>query len=98
MYWQHRRKNYLQITQDIFVNPNFNSSVGFRESEESTLTTPQVEEESVPESSPGINASPSVSFGSLIVRFSARDLVNISRYCVELEKMGDQHNEQTKKT
>ena len=68
-----------------FEEGAFKSSVGSPESPDSKLTTPQVDVDSAMDLSSGIKASPpSVSFASLAVFFSARDLESISRYCGEL--------------
>jgi hypothetical protein len=54
------------MAQGNFDDGTRNSSVGSASSVESTLTTPQVDDESAKEWSSGMNASPpSVSFGSL---------------------------------
>jgi hypothetical protein len=83
-----RRHLRLQIAHGSFEDGTFNSSVGSGNSTLSTLTTPHVEVDSATDRSSGMKASPpSVNFGSRAVRFSARDLVSISRYCEELENI-----------
>jgi hypothetical protein len=82
----------LQMAHGSLEDGILNSSVGSLPSGLSTLTTPQVEEDSAIERSSGINASPpSVNRGSFAYRFSARDLDSISRYRGELETAMSAH-------
>lgn len=81
-----QKLNHLLIAHGSFDDGARKSSVGSTESTESTLTTPQVDVESATDRSSGMKASLlSVSFASLAVLLSARDLASISRYCGELE-------------